>query len=88
MTLVRAFTVLTSAIAAVLLTAVSASASTEPSTWPDGESISTLEVLGIFVGLPVLLFVVVGLIGVIHAQKGRNYVPPPPSTEVEVSSGH
>jgi hypothetical protein len=33
-----------------------------PTTWPDGPSLSTLEVLGIFAGIPLLVIVVIFLL--------------------------
>ncbi|MBM9463236.1 hypothetical protein JL108_07225 [Aeromicrobium sp. YIM 150415] len=87
MSLVRAFTTLVAAVAAVLVaTAGPAAASTAPFTWEQGESLSTLYVVGIFAGVPLALFVVIWIFGAATARN--NYVPPAPSTEVEKADAH
>lgn len=83
----RVTTVVTLTLLAVVASATSASASTTPDTWAQGESMSTLGVIGVFVGLPVALFLVIYAVGAVIAAKSRNFVPAPPSTDVEVAAG-
>ena len=81
----RAVAILTSA--AVLLVALSAPALADaPSTWDEGKSRSFLENLIFFGGSTVGLIVVISLFALLTART--NYVPPPPSTEVDVSETH
>ena len=81
----RAVAILTSA--AVLLVALSAPALADaPSTWDEGESRSFLENLIFFGGSTIGLIVVISLFALLTARN--NYVPPPPSTEVDVSETH
>ena len=81
----RAVAILTSA--AVLLVGLSAPALVDsPTTWAEGESRSTLENLIFFGGSTVGLIVVISLFALLTARN--NYVPPPPSTDVEVSETH
>ena len=81
----RAVAILTSA--AVLLVGLSAPALADsPTTWAEGESRSTLENLIFFGGSTVGLIVVISLFALLTARN--NYVPPPPSTDVEVSETH
>lgn len=81
----RAVAILTSA--AVLLVALSAPALADsPNTWDEGESRSFLENLIFFGGSTIGLIVVISLFALLTARN--NYVPPPPSTEVDVSETH
>jgi hypothetical protein len=81
----RAVAILTSAV--VLLVGLSAPALADaPSTWEEGEARSTLENLIFFGGSTVGLIVVITLFALLTARK--NYVPPPPGTDVEVSDAH
>lgn len=73
----RAAAVFVATVATVLLSATAAMAeSTTPTNWPTGPSLSTLQVIGIFVGIPVGLFVVIALLVSFGAR--HNYVPPTP----------
>ena len=73
--------------AAVVLVALPAPALADsPSTWEEGEARSALENLIFFGGSTVGLIVVITLFALLTARK--NYVPPPPSTDVEVSESH
>lgn len=59
--------------ALVLASAGQASAET-PSTWDNTESYSTMDVLLIFVGIPLVLFIVIGLFGwLTHTKKASTY---------------
>jgi len=49
--------------------------------WPAPEHTSTLDTLLLFGGATVGLFVVISLFALLTARN--NYVPPPPSTDVE-----
>jgi len=81
----RAVAILTSV--AVLLIGMAAPALADsPSTWEEGEARSRLENLIFFGGSTVGLIVVITLFALLTARK--NYVPPPPSTDVEVSDAH
>lgn len=80
--IVRALSVLPAAVAVVLFAAASpAAATTAPYTWEKGEGMSTLQLIGTFVGGPLLLFVVIWIFALATARN--NHVPPSPSTEVE-----
>ncbi|TGN32506.1 hypothetical protein [Aeromicrobium chenweiae] len=52
--------------------------------WPDGEKKSDLDLLLLFGGGTLVLFVVVALFGLLTARN--NYVPPAPSTELATTS--
>lgn len=81
----RTVAILTSA--AVLLVGMAASATADsPSTWAESESRSLLENLIFFGGSTVGLIVGISLFALVTARK--NYVPPPPSTDVEVADTH
>ena len=54
--------------------------------WPAAPERSTLEWLLLFGGGTIGLFVVVSLFGLLTARN--NYVPPPPSTDLEVAPGN
>ena len=83
--LARIVAILTSA--AVLLVAMAGSATADsPSTWVEGESRSWLDNLIFFGGSTVGLIVGISLFALLTARN--NYVPPPPSTDVEVSDTH
>ena len=56
------------------------------SAWPRGEGKSDLDLLVLFGGGTVGLFVLVVLFGLLTARN--NYVPPAPSTELETTSGN
>ncbi|MRK03220.1 hypothetical protein GEV27_17025 [Aeromicrobium sp. S22] len=74
---------------AVLFVAGSAAAMADAPTggaWPDGEKKSTLDLLLVFGGGTLVLFVVVSLFGLLTARN--NYVPPSPSTELSTSGDH
>lgn len=58
----------------------------EPLTWDSGEPMATQDVLLIFVGGPVALFVVIAVLSLMIHRK--NYTPPPPSTDVETVDAH
>lgn len=86
MTVARVLAVLTAAFTAVLVSGTNALAST-PASWDDGESVSTLFVLGVLVGAPLGLFVVITALAAAVNVKAKHYSPViPDSTEVEVSS--
>ena len=57
-----------------------------PTTWADPKPVSKLDTLILFGGGTLGLFVLVSLFALLTARK--NYTPPPPSTDVEVHSGH
>jgi hypothetical protein len=81
----RTVAILTSA--AVLLIAMAAPALADaPTTWADAPSRSKLETLIFFGGSTLGLIAVITLFALITAR--HNYVPPPPSTDIEVASGH
>ena len=83
--LARTVAILTSA--AVMLVGLAGSALADsPSTWVEGESRSRLENLIFFGGSTVALIVGISLFALVTARN--NYVPPPPSTDVEVSDAH
>lgn len=86
MILARAFAVLTAALATVLATAAVAIAST-PTNWEKGDPLTTLQVLGTFVGIPLGLVIGISLIAMAINTKSRHHTPTPPSTEVE-TTGH
>ena len=81
-TLTRVFAALLSAATFVALGAASAMAD-EPNSaaWPDGAGRSVLDTLLLFVGGTVVLFVAISLFGLLTAR--RNFVPAPPSTDLE-----
>lgn len=81
----RAVAILTSAVVLTVAPSVPALADA-PSTWDEGESRSMLENLILFGGSTVGLIVVISLFALLTARN--NYVPPPPSTDVEVASDH
>ena len=81
----RAVAILTST--AVVLVAMAAPALADsPSTWDPGEGRSWLENIILFGGGTLGLIVVVSLFALLTAR--HNYVPPPPGTDVEVTSDH
>lgn len=88
MSLARVITAVTATLLAVVATATPASASTAPDTWPQGETLSTLEWVGLFVGGTLLLFVVIwGLAAAVNAKVRHHVVVPgPPSgTAIEAT---
>jgi hypothetical protein len=83
--LARAVAILTSA--AVLVVGLAAPALADaPTTWDEGQRRSDLENLIFFGGSTIGLIALISLFAVLTARN--NYVPPPPSTEVEVSDSH
>ena len=89
MSLARILTVLSVAIVAVGASATSAVASTTPSTWAVGETMSTGQALLYFVGGPILLGAIIWVVAAAVVAKSRNFVPTIPSTEIEpVSNQH
>ena len=81
----RVVAILTSA--AVLLVGMAGPATADsPSTWVEGESRSWLENLIFFGGSTIGLIVGISLFALLTART--NYVPPPPSTDVEVADPH
>lgn len=89
MNMARVIAVVTTSLAAIVATASGAAASSAPESWPVGESLSTLETLAYFVGIPVLLFAVIWGLAAAVAAKSRNFVPTiPTSTEIEKAPGH
>lgn len=81
----RTVAILTTAV--VLLVGLAAPALADsPSTWVDTEPRSTLDTIVFFGGSTLGLIVVITLFALLTARN--NYVPPPPSTDVEVSPDH
>jgi hypothetical protein len=81
----RTVAILTSAV--VLLVGMAGSATADsPITWDEGESRSFLENLIFFGGSTIGLIAAISLFALVTARN--NYVPPPPSTDVEVSDAH
>jgi len=88
MSLARVITAVTATLLAVVAAATPASASTAPDTWPQGEALSTLEWLAIFVGGTLLLVVVITVLAAAVNAKVRHHVvvPGPPSgTAIEAT---
>lgn len=88
MRLARVITAVTATLLVVVAAASPASASTAPDTWPQGESLSTLEWVGLFVGGTLLLVVVItGLAAAVNAKVHHHVVVPgPPSgTAIEAA---
>lgn len=82
----RIVAVLTAAVVLVVGLSVPALADS-PSTWVEGEQRSTLDTLLFAGGGTLGLFVVITLFAIVTARN--NYVPPPPSTDVQVADpGH
>lgn len=54
--------------------------------WPDGEGRSLLDTLVLFGGGTVGLFVLIALFALLTARN--NYVPPPPTTDLEPAAGN
>ncbi|WP_293786834.1 hypothetical protein [uncultured Aeromicrobium sp.] len=77
---VRALSTLAAAVTAVLVVSAGpAAASTAPSTWELDDPMSTLEVLAIFGGIPLALFVVISIFAAMTARN--NFEPAPPQSE-------
>jgi len=88
MSLARVTTAVTAALLAVVAAATPASASTAPDTWPQGESLSMLEVLGIFGGGTLLLFVVIwGLAAAFNAKLQHHVVASPANRDAVAVEG-
>lgn len=86
MTVARVLAVLSAAFTALVLSGTSAMAAT-PATWEDGEQVSKLFVLGVLVGAPLGLFVIITALAAAVNVKAKHYSPViPDSTDVEVSS--
>jgi hypothetical protein len=78
----RTVALLTTAV--VLLVGLAAPALADsPSTWDDPPTRSTLDTLVLFGGSTLALIAVITLFALLTARN--NYVPPPPSTDVEVA---
>lgn len=90
MSLARVTTAVTAALLAVVAVATPASASTAPAAWPQNEdSLSMLEVLGLFGGGTLLLFVVIwGLAAAWNAKAHHHVVMPPSAGELEAHRQH
>jgi TRAP-type C4-dicarboxylate transport system permease small subunit len=58
----------------------------EPSTWAEEPGRSTLDTLLLFGGGTIGLIVLISLFALLTARN--NYVPPPPSTELEKADDH
>jgi hypothetical protein len=81
----RIVALLTTAV--VLLVGLSTPAMADsPSTWVDPGHRSALDTIVLFGGSTVGLFVLITLFALLTARN--NYVPPPPSTDVERTSDH
>jgi len=81
----RTVAILTTAV--VLLADLAAPAMADsPSTWVDPGHRSALDTIVIFGGSTLGLFVLITLFALLTARN--NYVPPPPSTDVEVKPDH
>jgi hypothetical protein len=81
----RTVALLTTAV--VLLVGLGAPALADsPSTWEDPPTRSTLDTLVFFGGSTLGLIALITLFALLTARN--NYVPPPPSTEVEVADDH
>lgn len=88
MSLARVITAVTAALLAVVALATPASASTAPDTWPQGESLSTLEWVGLFVGGTLLLFVVIwGLAAAFNAKLQHHVVSSPANPDAVAVEG-
>lgn len=72
---------------AVLMAGTSVAAADEPVTWDSGEGLSSFDVLLLFVGAPIAIFVGITVLAALLHRK-NNYVPPPPSTDVEPVDHH
>ncbi len=86
MSLARILTILSATVMAIAATATSASATTAPDTWETGEGLTTMQTLAYFVGGPILLVAVIWVLAAAVVAKSRNFVPTPPSTEIETVS--
>ncbi|MCD9154617.1 hypothetical protein [Aeromicrobium duanguangcaii] len=85
MSLARVITPVTAALLAVVVTATPASADTAPDTWDQGETLSFLEWVAIFIGGTLALFIVIALIAAAINTKSKHYVPPTPAEEATKS---
>ncbi len=74
------------AVAGVVFFGAGSALADTPTTWKDPKPTSDLDTLILFGGSTIGLFILVSLLGLLTARK--NYTPPPPSTDVEVHSGH
>ena len=80
----RALAVVSTAVVIVVASSTAALADA-PTTWENPPHTSTLQMLGLLVGAPAGLFVLIALFALVVSR--RNYVPPAPSTEVERAPG-
>ena len=88
MSLARVITAVTAALLAVVAVATPASASTAPDTWPQGEGLSTLEVIGIFGGGTLALFVIIwGLAAAFNAKLRHHVVASPVNRDALEAQG-
>ena len=74
------------AVAGVMSVGAGSASADAPTTWVDPEPTTTLRNLVFFGGSTLGLIVVISLFALLTARN--NYTPPPPSTDVEVHSGH
>ena len=62
------------AVPALVLASAGQAAAETPSTWDNTDSYSTMDVLLIYAGIPLLLFLVIGLFGwLTHTKKASTY---------------
>ena len=74
------------AVAGVMFFGAGSATADAPTTWVDAEPTTTLHTLVFFGGSTLGLILIISLLALLTARK--NYTPPPPSTDVEVHSGH
>ena len=74
------------AVAGVMFFGAGSATAEAPATWVEAEPTTTLHNLVLFGGSTVGLLVVISLLALLTAR--HNYTPPPPSTDIEVRSGH
>lgn len=67
----------------VLVASTGVAAADEPTTWDSGEPLSGLEFLGLLVGAPVAISLVLSVLTLLFSR--RHFVPSPPSVELETS---
>jgi hypothetical protein len=80
------FAVVLVAVAGIMFCGAGSALADTPVTWVDPEPTTVLYNLVLFGGSTLGLIIVVSLFGLLTARK--NFTPPPPSTDVEVHSGH
>lgn len=74
------------AVAGVVFFGAGAALADAPATWVDPKPTTTLHNLVFFGGATLGLIVLISLFALLTARK--NYTPPPPSTDLEIHSGH